>query len=116
MSNNQKVEVYSETACKNVRLQLALFDMPKRHENLKEGNIPIILDWIESRRAFATCYYCFVMISRYCKNILARLTLNEMKKSVNNICTQNDNWERLVPVLGGPKGNKRRVQILANSL
>ena len=82
------INLYSYMVRKDIQTNLALGGIPNRLHYLRLGNLPIILDWIESREGLPTYFHCFTMISLYCQRLLYHCTFKEMKKLIEVICEQ----------------------------
>ena len=93
------INLYSYMVRKDIRTHLALGGIPNRLNHLREGNLPIILDWIESREGLPTYFHCFTMISLHCQRLLYHCTFKEMKKLIEVICEQIEVLEsnKLIP-------------------
>ena len=99
--NNEhgNIDLYSYMVRKDIQTHVSLGGIPKRLSHLKEGNLPRILDWIETREGYQTYFHCFTMISLHCYNLLYHCTFKEMKNLIEVICEQIDKLERnkLIP-------------------
>ena len=75
---------------KDIRTHVSLGGIPKRLSYLKQGNLPRIVDWIETRNKYQSYVHCFTMIMLHCQGLLYNCTFEEMTTLIEVICERSD--------------------------
>ena len=79
---------------KDIQTHVSLAGIPKRLSHLKQGNLPRIVDWIETRNGYQSYVHCFTMIMLHCQGLLYNCTFEEMTTLIEVICKRSDMLER----------------------